>query len=102
MAKPTNTIDAREALVASFCVQEKVVYSQSSLRRLSDRYWNSWTPETTAMLLSSMCMIVTYTVLKHYEIRISAHFTYGMTLNAIISILATASKVSLIFTVSNV
>lgn len=54
------------------------------------------------MLLSSMCMIVTYTVLKHYEIRISAHFTYGMTLNAIISILATASKVSLIFTVSNV
>lgn len=53
------------------------------------------------MVFSSVCMIAAYSVLKYYDNKVAPHFIYGMALNTIVSILATAPKVSLTYTISN-
>lgn len=64
-------------------------------------YQDSWYPELTALILSLSCLIATSIILKSYDGKPNPKMSWGLTLNAIISILATTSKVSLLFTVSN-
>ncbi|CAG8213515.1 unnamed protein product [Penicillium salamii] len=67
----------------------------------SDRSLTSdtWIYEGVAMVFSVLCFIATITVLRVYEHKARPNLAYGITLNAIISILATGSKSSLLFVI---
>lgn len=65
------------------------------------QYRNSWYPETTALVLSVACVIAIAIVLHSYDGQPNPKMKWGLTINAVISILATTSKVSLMFTISN-
>lgn len=68
---------------------------------LLDRYKNSWWPEIAALCLSSLSTIAIFAVLGAFDGKSNPSLAYDLTLNATISILATTSKVSLMFAVSN-
>ncbi|KAK5937970.1 hypothetical protein PMZ80_009559 [Knufia obscura] len=87
----------RSPMVTQTMVPTVVPHRQS----LFDRYTDSWCPELSALVLSSACTIAIYAVLGAFDGRPNPSFKYGLTLNALISILATTSKVALIFAVSN-
>lgn len=74
---------------------------QRRFNSLCDQYWNSWWPEILAIALSIACLIATAIVLAHYDGAPVPKKFLGITLNAAISILATAAKASLLFVVSN-
>jgi Protein of unknown function (DUF3176) len=65
------------------------------------RFWDSWYPEIGALAFSLSCATATAVVLGCYNNKPTPELSLGITLNAIISILATASKVSLIYAISN-
>ncbi|KAK5741300.1 hypothetical protein LTR17_004006 [Elasticomyces elasticus] len=61
---------------------------------------DSWAPEIIAITFSTVCIIAIAAVLLVYEGKTTPHLPYGITLNAATSILATASRSLLIFTVA--
>ncbi|KAK5951158.1 hypothetical protein OHC33_007911 [Knufia fluminis] len=87
----------KSPMVTQTLVPTVVPHHQS----LFDRYTDSWCPELSALVLSSTCTIAIYAVLGAFDGKPNPSFKYGLTLNALISILATTSKVALIFAVSN-
>lgn len=65
------------------------------------QYQNSWYPEVAALTLSASCVVAIAVILDTFDGKPNLRMKWGLTLNAVISILATTSKVSLIFTISN-
>lgn len=70
-------------------------------RKLWHRYQDSWLPEIIALTFSILCIIVVAVILETYDGKPNPRMKWGLTLNAVVSILATTSKVSLIFAMSN-
>ena len=66
-----------------------------------DKYINSWYPEILATCFSLICLIALFGILIKFNGEKAPHLAHGVTLNAIIAILGTASKVSLIFAISH-
>jgi hypothetical protein len=60
---------------------------------------DTWTFEGVAIIFSVLCFIATIAVLRAYEHKARPNLAYGITLNAIISTLATGSKSSLLFVI---
>lgn len=93
---------ARRSLTLRFYRSQDV----TGIGRLSRYIWNglvlnTWFLEILAMLLSVSCMIAIFVVLKVYDGRSIPQLPYGITLNALISILATASKTALLYLVGS-
>jgi len=61
---------------------------------------DTWFPEILAVAFSTGCLIAIVAVLLAYNDKTVPQLPYGITLNAIVSILATASRSSLIYTVA--
>ncbi|KAK5754172.1 hypothetical protein LTS12_015698 [Elasticomyces elasticus] len=61
---------------------------------------DTWAPEIIAITFSTACLIAIAAVLFVYKDKTTPHLPYDITLNAVISILATASRSLLIFTVA--
>jgi hypothetical protein len=61
---------------------------------------DTWVPEAFALFISTTSIIAITALLKWYEGTRSPKLPYGITLNAIVSILATVSRSMLIFAVS--
>ncbi|KAJ9613578.1 hypothetical protein H2200_003520 [Cladophialophora chaetospira] len=79
-------------------------YSEATKKKLT-RVWNrfndGWDGEITALLFSLACSIAIVVVLLVYDNRPTPKLSKGITLNAIVSVLATASKAALLFTTSS-
>ncbi|RDW93037.1 DUF3176 domain-containing protein [Aspergillus mulundensis] len=63
------------------------------------RVLDTWFYEIIAMLFSISSMVTALVILKVYEGRAQPRFAYGLTLNALISLLATVCKSSLVYVV---
>ncbi|KAK5690875.1 hypothetical protein LTR97_012038 [Elasticomyces elasticus] len=61
---------------------------------------DTWAPELIAITFSTACLVAIAAVLFVYKDKTTPHLPYDITLNAVISILATASRSLLIFTVA--
>jgi hypothetical protein len=61
---------------------------------------DTWIPEILALFISAIPIVAITAILKFYENEKRPELSYGITLNAIVSILATASRSMLIFAVS--
>jgi hypothetical protein len=61
---------------------------------------DTWVPEILALFVSAASIVAITSILKYYDSTKSPKLPYGITLNAIISILATVSRSMLIFAVS--
>lgn len=61
---------------------------------------DTWVLETLALFVSVASMIAIGAILKYYDDKKTPELPYGITLNAIVSILATVSRSMLIFAVS--
>lgn len=61
---------------------------------------DTWAPEALALFISAASIIAITAILWWYEGTKSPEIPYGITLNAIVSILATVSRSMLIFAVS--
>jgi hypothetical protein len=61
---------------------------------------DSWVPEIFALFISAASIIAITAILEHYDDTKSPELSYGITLNAVVSVLATVSRSMLIFTVS--
>ena len=81
---------------------EAKVPSQTSGSLLRRLIYNTWAFETLAMLFSALTLIAIAVVLWVYDNKTRPHMPYGMNLNAIVAILATASKSSLLCAVTGV
>ncbi|KAI1332878.1 hypothetical protein F5Y16DRAFT_356859 [Xylariaceae sp. FL0255] len=80
---------------------DRTVNSPSeSVRRLRNLWLDTWLWEALAGVLSGTCFILIIIILKFYDQNPVPQFAYGITLNAIISILATFSKSSLLVAVA--
>lgn len=66
-----------------------------------EQCWNTWIPEIAALVFSIVCAAAIATLLAVYNGRPVPKIPTGITLNAMIAILATASKSALLFTLSN-
>lgn len=73
--------------------------SKSIFRRWTPLILNTWLCEILAIIFSFACFIAITCVLWVFNDKPPPDFAYGFTLNAIISILATASKSSLIYVI---
>ena len=62
---------------------------------------DTWWPEFAALTTSLLCIVGLIVMLYHFDRSASPELPYGITLNAITSILATASKSLLLFAVGN-
>ncbi|KAL2836887.1 hypothetical protein BJY01DRAFT_251766 [Aspergillus pseudoustus] len=60
---------------------------------------NTWLYEILAMIFSLLCFIAIACVLMVFDEKTQPSFAYGFTLNAVVSILATASKSSLLYVI---
>jgi hypothetical protein len=61
---------------------------------------DTWAPEALALFISAASILAITAILVRYGDKKSPEMSYGITLNAIVSILATASRSLLIFAVS--
>ena len=61
---------------------------------------DTWIPEIVAVTMSTVCLIVVVVVLRIFTGEAVPTFPYGVTLNAIIAVLATASRSMLIYAVA--
>ena len=61
---------------------------------------DTWVPEILALFISSASIVATTAILMRYNTLRSPELPYGITLNAIVSILAVISRSMLIFAVS--
>lgn len=66
-----------------------------------ERLWDSWYPEIVALCFSVACAVAIAATLIAYNGHPTPRMKYDVTLNAVVSVLATACKVALIFAVSN-
>ncbi|KAK2758993.1 hypothetical protein FQN54_003091 [Arachnomyces sp. PD_36] len=73
--------------------------SKSIFRRWTPLILNTWLCEILAIIFSFACFVAITCVLWVFNEKPPPDFAYGFTLNAIISILATASKSSLIYVI---
>lgn len=69
------------------------------------QFWNTivldtWWPEAFAIAFSAACLVLVAIVLRFFDGRANPQFPTGITLNAIVSILATFSRSSLLFAVT--
>jgi hypothetical protein len=62
---------------------------------------DTWFYESFAMCLSSLCLVAIGTILWAYDKHPSPQMKFGLTLNAIVSTLSTASKAGLVFSVAS-
>ncbi|SMQ51663.1 unnamed protein product [Zymoseptoria tritici ST99CH_3D7] len=67
--------------------------------------WNkilldTWLPEIFILVLSVACLVTIIVILSVYDGTLSRELPYGITLNAIVSVLATASRSALLFPVA--
>ena len=60
---------------------------------------STWFPEILAAVFSTACLFAIMLVLGSYDGRVKATFSFGITLNALISVLSTASKASLLYAI---
>ncbi|KAJ0414715.1 hypothetical protein BJY00DRAFT_320801 [Aspergillus carlsbadensis] len=72
---------------------------KSMSRRWAALLLNTWLWEISAIVFSLACFVAIICVLAVFNGKPQPQFAYGFTLNAIISILATASKSSLIYVI---
>jgi hypothetical protein len=61
----------------------------------------TWTPEVIAILLSTASLVAIVAVLYAYHGKTTPHLPYGITLNAIVSMLALISRSMLLYTVAS-
>ena len=61
---------------------------------------DTWVPETIAISISTCCLVAIVSILLVFNGRTLPHLPYGITLNAIISILATTSRSMLVYVVA--
>lgn len=61
---------------------------------------DTWVPEILALILSVASLVAIGAILKFYDNKKSPQLPYGITLNAIVSILATVGRSMLLFAVS--
>ncbi|RDW76445.1 DUF3176 domain-containing protein [Aspergillus mulundensis] len=71
----------------------------SRLQRLAAELLDSWFYESFAFIFSVGCFVAIICTLNAFNKRPQPTFAYGLTLNAIVSTLATASKSSLIYVI---
>lgn len=64
-------------------------------------YYNTWLSEIVAMMFSIACIVALGIILLVYEGQATPHMRFGLTLNAIVSILATGARATLIFVVAS-
>ncbi|CAG8313442.1 unnamed protein product [Penicillium salamii] len=72
--------------------------------KAKNRSWRSlcldiWFPEIVATIFSIACFVAIYGILYAYSDEIRPELHYGLSLNAIISLLATGCKSSLTFVI---
>lgn len=75
--------------------------SFSRIHRWFTRYADSWWPEMLSIIFSLTATTAISVILMAFNGSIAPHIFMGLTLNAIISILATASRAALLFAISN-
>ncbi|KAI1809390.1 hypothetical protein GGS20DRAFT_308038 [Poronia punctata] len=68
--------------------------------RIGQAWSNTWLWEISSAILSGICMVLILTLLMVYNKKPAPQFTYGLTLNAIISTLTTFCKSSLLVAVA--
>lgn len=84
-------------------IDEHDAYKKPILGRagLWDRVMlDTWTPEILAITISSCCLIAIIATLYIYDNKPTPTLPYNITLNAVVSILATASRSLLLYTVA--
>ena len=69
------------------------------------RLWNTiildtWWPETMALSFSAGCLVLVAVILRYYDGRPNPTLPTGITLNAVVAILSTASRSSLLFAIT--
>jgi hypothetical protein len=97
LVKDKDSSDHPRPVPVKQCIakeQQKVPFIQYVLR-------DTWFYELVAMCISVSCLIAIGAVLKAYDGRVSPQLQYGLTLNAIISILATSTKAGLVYVVAS-
>ena len=103
---PVTTLPTSPATL----LQEKQEYIKSQpkpiFRSRSPPLWkralsDTWLGEAIAMIFSVVCLVAITVVLRIYNGRTAPNMPYGLTLNAIVAVLATAAKSSLLFTVAS-
>ena len=104
-SKPSPAPD--DAVTAVFLDQEKPSESKSGSESLRSSSWkrllfNTWVPEILAVIFSVGCIAALAVVLLTFNGRPAPQMRWGLTLNALISILATASKAALLAVVAAV
>lgn len=61
---------------------------------------DSWFPEAFALSFSLGCLVTIFAILQAYSNKAPPNFSFGLSLNSIVSVLSTASKSSLIYVVA--
>lgn len=104
----STTKDSPNHVVETKLLHKQEVLSSRRSKRLSkpwipfwDRYCESWWPEVAAVGLSAACIIAIAVVLATFNGKPAPALSYGLTLNAIVSVLATTSKAAMIFAISS-
>ena len=107
MSAATNMKEVKKQLIADSTTATSTSavglrsVSRNLGRTLLERFWSSWNPELAALSLSTVCAICIAVILRCYDGKPAPKIAMGITLNALISILATTSKAALMFSVSN-
>lgn len=114
--RPTVTITAPEATQQTHEVQfsglldperpvATVTPKPSWLRRIAEglqtRWDNTWWPEFGAIVISTASAVAIAAILARFDGKPAPNVSLGLTLNAIVAILATTSRVPLAFAVTN-
>ena len=97
LAKDKNSSDRLRSIQVKQCTEKE--HRQVSILQCMLR--DTWIYELVAMCISVSCLIAIGAVLKAYDGGVSPQLQYGLTLNAIISILATSTKAGLVYVVAS-
>jgi hypothetical protein len=73
--------------------KQKATPRLTQRKTLWEKYYDSWWPEMGGVALSVACVIAMSITLKCFDNKPAPSMNFGLTLNAVISILATTSKV---------
>ena len=98
----SSTKDETKFPSSESCSYGQHVYNVPGARRRPCLIWkrillNTWFGEVSAMIFSLACMAAIGLTLRLYSGKTIPELPYGLTLNAVVSILGTAAKSSLIF-----
>ncbi|KAJ9652314.1 hypothetical protein H2198_008402 [Neophaeococcomyces mojaviensis] len=96
--------DSKSSLVSDDDEEPKATFRRTAatfLRLNWSRYGDDWYPEVAAVSFSFTCTMAMVIVLQQFDQKPAPLVPFGLTINTVVAILATASKVALIFVVSN-